>query len=243
MQQMKRLIKVWLSAFCLLLFSMAYAADSLHVVKHSGASIKKFRNASLENFRKMEEFRYDRNIVPDDGSWWNILKRFLSDLFNIGYKKEAAGFWEMVFYVVMILFLAFLVWRLLNADKSWFLYKSKTSGQKKISAAENIVIDGIDFQRHIDEAIDKKDFRTAIRYFYLHTLKMFSLASLIAWREDKTNYEYYKEIRVPELKEHFFENTKAFDYIWYGDFYVDDAHFEEVRQSYHSLILKLNKLT
>ena len=54
-----------------------------------------------------------------------------------------------------------------------------------------------------DEAIDQKDFRLAVRYLYLNCIKRLDIKNIIRYANDKTNYEYLKEIQFSEISRTF----------------------------------------
>ena len=51
---------------------------------------------------------------------------------------------------------------------------------------------------------------------------------IIEWSSHKTNYSYQYEIQNPLLRSKFLETTLIFDYVWYGEFELDESKFTEV---------------
>ena len=91
----------------------------------------------------------------------------------------------------------------------------------------------IDYDKELHRLISEGKFRLAVRLLYLRALKKLSDAQLIQWQPDKTNYNYLTEISKPELKNDFSQLTLQFDYIWYGDFPIDEQKFEPIKQSFN----------
>ncbi|MEY4927116.1 MAG: hypothetical protein RI894_1552, partial [Bacteroidota bacterium] len=52
-----------------------------------------------------------------------------------------------------------------------------------------------DLERFLRQALENGDYRLALRIYYLMILKALSLKELIAWKKDKTNNEYCRELR------------------------------------------------
>jgi hypothetical protein len=76
------------------------------------------------------------------------------------------------------------------------------------------------------ELIERGEFRLAMRAFYLSSLVRLSQHHLIAIARFKSNRDYEIELRrrahaFPNLLQHFSENLKTFERIWYGDHTVD----------------------
>jgi hypothetical protein len=81
------------------------------------------------------------------------------------------------------------------------------------------------FDQLIRDAIEKGNYRYAIRLHYLRTLKDLSDRSLIAWKPEKTNLQYIQEMsRHPDAAA-FEQLTDIFDWVWYGEFEVDAQNY------------------
>ena len=82
----------------------------------------------------------------------------------------------------------------------------------------------------LKKAIANGDWRLAIRLKYLQTLKLLSDEHLIEWEPYKTNHEYGNEIGSGDLRLKFERISHYFDYAWYGEFQVNEKHFDRVRE-------------
>ena len=90
---------------------------------------------------------------------------------------------------------------------------------------EDVDIHNIDYEQQIREAISNKDFRLAVRLWFLRTLKSFSDKELVQWKIDKTNSDYYYELSGSKYQKDFGDVSKSYDYIWYGEFPVDEISY------------------
>lgn len=88
----------------------------------------------------------------------------------------------------------------------------------------------------LQQAIENKDFRLAIRYYYLTTLKGLSNKELIDYHKDKTNSEYLFEIENKEMRTHFSYLSYVYSYVWYGEFPVDENSFKVAQNKYQSFL-------
>lgn len=55
---------------------------------------------------------------------------------------------------------------------------------------------------------------------------------MIDWHYDKTNSDYLKEIKNDNTKQLFKRASYVYDYIWYGDFPVDEQLYQKHEQLY-----------
>ncbi len=90
-------------------------------------------------------------------------------------------------------------------------------------------IHDIDFGKRIEAAINSQDYRNAVRLLYLFALRQLSEKDLIKWKLNKTNQEYWKELKNKGLGESFSEITYFFEWVWYGHFDISGEKFKEIQ--------------
>ena len=84
------------------------------------------------------------------------------------------------------------------------------------------------FDAEIRRAIDRKDYREAIRLLYLQTLKLLSDDGRIDWQLYKTPTEYIYEVKQEMLRTPFRNLTHGFLRVRYGNFPASESLFEEL---------------
>jgi len=80
----------------------------------------------------------------------------------------------------------------------------------------------------------------AIRYFYLKILKQLTEIELIKWEIQKTNEDYIKELSEKRIKEKFKSITRLYDFVWYGNFKINESQFSLVKLDFNSLEKEIN---
>ena len=121
------------------------------------------------------------------------------------------------------------------------LWSGKSSSKIKIEYVEENIHE-MDFEKLIQSAIEEKDYRKAVRLFYLSTLKKLADKNIIDWQPGKTNYDYLLEIKTQSIQPIFKELNYFFQYVWYGDFPVDIDNFQTAQLSYQQAIKEIEKL-
>jgi hypothetical protein len=58
---------------------------------------------------------------------------------------------------------------------------------------------------------------------------------LIRLKNNKTNFEYISEIKNKSIAEAFRDATFRFEWIWYGDFPVDEALMKNSQNDFNNL--------
>lgn len=91
----------------------------------------------------------------------------------------------------------------------------------------------VDFKRKIQEA---KNYRQAIRFYYLWLLQDLSKASLIKFEKDKTNLQYADELKNHKKASGFNICTQYYNFVWYGEYPVSPELYEEVVSHFKKLL-------
>ncbi len=98
-----------------------------------------------------------------------------------------------------------------------------------------------DLERFLRQALEKSDYRLALRIYYLMILKALSLKELIVWKKDKTNYEYCQELRpVAGVYQQFKSITLLFDRVWYGDVVIEKQDYDRLQPIFNGLLKQIS---
>jgi hypothetical protein len=96
-----------------------------------------------------------------------------------------------------------------------------------------------ELDRFLREALQRNDFRLAIRIYYLMVIKELSQRKLISWRKEKTNFDYLMELREANQYKGFRDVTLIFERIWYGERAMDEHHFGEASIRFKNFLSSL----
>lgn len=233
---MNRLILILL----FLLNALAVTAsgkDSLAVAVDSEKIDQKHFSEDLS--QKYSDSDYDYDSM--EGEAENFLGRAISwffdkigQLFGVNLPPGMYQVIKVLIYVLLIGFALYILVKLLVGDNA----SSFFGRQSKLVAPLNIQedhIENIDLDGYIKNALKEENYRLAIRYMYLKSLKLLSLNNIIEWHYEKTNSDYYREIESISLKESFKIASYLYDNIWYGEFALDKVGFENARKDFERL--------
>lgn len=184
----------------------------------------------LRELQTDRDYQYGRDTPPPENPmarFWQWLWHKIGDFFRSQAYKNV---WQ---YVVLVLIAGLVVYLLMKAEVVGFLFpKRAQSGQLDYeNSTENI--HAIDFDRAIEEAVNGRSYRLAIRLLYLRTLKQLTDTAHIQYKPDKTNRQYVYELASP-LQGDFETLTRQFEFVWYGDSPVDETRFEAIRQQFQT---------
>lgn len=178
-----------------------------------------------------KDYLYDKVPPAPKTPWerfWDWVERKIDEVFS---SEGFSNFWDVFQYVLIVAAIGLIIWLLMKNDVRGLFYGKSVStdiGFKEVS--ENI--HEIDFDKLIEEAVARKDFRRAVRLYFLRVLKVLSDKELIAWKADKTNYDYYLELRESRYQGPFKELSFLYEYIWYGDFGITEDVYKGASEKF-----------
>lgn len=153
------------------------------------------------------------------------------------YKEEAPRFslfnwnpgpiFQLIAIILIILLIAAIIYALIrsglfHANKS---VKQTDQEPRSLEDLEENIHES-DLERALRLALEKGDFRMAIRIYYLIIIKELSVRQWINWKKDKTNGQYVREMFGRDEYQHFRSITLDFDRVWYGDVQVGENEYQ-----------------
>ena len=120
------------------------------------------------------------------------------------------------------------------------LQKPKTS--EVFLTEEEELVKSQDLPALIKEAVINGEFRLAVRYYYLNELRKLDELHLIDYEYQKTNKDYSEEIKDEDIRKHFYEITKLYEFIWYGSFQVSETDYRLVEKGFLRMEKVLNSV-
>jgi len=203
----------------------------------SRVQVRTFNSDALQKYAKDNDFKYDEGAIGGE-SWWSRFWHWLWGLITRLFSSKWSGgniFFKIVQYLFYGAAIGFIIWaifKIVGIDVvRLFKGRAKTVEIPYEESLENI--HEINFDDEIEKAISNLNYRLAVRLLYLRSLKQLSDAQLIHWQIEKTNSAYLNELANPEQKQSFGLLTRQFEYIWYGDFFIDSSSFQNINGLFH----------
>lgn len=254
---MTRLLFILSFLFC---FSVSQAQDSLAVpvlidppkissIKYTEKDIQvDSRKVTVKHFDKNFKKKYtDPEFVYEykapEKNWWDHFKYWLAsklaNLFNFKSVKTSLNFLGIlirVLAVVIVIVLIYFIVRAITKQEGRWIF-GKNANKKSIfysDAEKNIHL--LDFEKLIKESIEAGERRIAVRFYYLWLLKVMAQHNYIEWDIEKTNSDYIYELHQPAHKEEFIYLSYLYNYIWYGEFEIDDVTFRKTENRFKNAL-------
>ncbi len=196
--------------------------------------VRLLSNDLLEKYKKDPEFDYDGD--PEESEdWITKIKNWINQqLAILRSSKTYSTLLDYLYYGLMIAALILIIRGLIKADRRGLLFGKINSNEIKMIESEED-ISQINFDELIAAAAERKDYKLAVRYLFLKSLKMLSEKELIELRNNKTNHQYLSEIKNNRISNAFQIATSRFEWIWYGDFPVDEKVMKSSQNDFNEL--------
>lgn len=145
-----------------------------------------------------------------------------------------------IFIFILILAVTYLAYILLRDGNSRLFFRK---AHKKLQTSNDITAENLqqtDVKALIDSAEKDKNYRLAIRYYYLLVLKQLALRKYITYKEDKTNADYREAIASHKFSQKFAYTSYIYDYTWYGEFTLDFTQYKVAKDQFVQLLKEVN---
>ena len=202
---------------------------------------KKFDLDQIEKYRVDKDFNYEEKkqktgFFTKILNWFKrILERFFEWLLGVERASGAVeAFLSVLPYMILAVILYFLLRFFLRIDAN----SLKMAQNKKVMITlneEDQLIKNEDIKRLINDAIEAKNYRLAIRYYYVALLQDLTAKELIEWQQEKTNEDYIKELKEETIKKEFIRTTLLYDFVWYGNFNINEPQFLRAQTAFEKL--------
>lgn len=207
--------------------------------------LKKFDIDKLDDYRTDSDFDYTiyESKPTIFARIWNWFKRMLTKFFSWLFGADKAVgivIWilQAIPYIILLIVLLLILKFFLKVNSNSIL-SGKTEKASVILTEDEEIIKNKDISQLIKKAIADKNYRLAVRYYYLLTLQKLQENELIAWEPQKTNADYINEIKPKEMISKFKDLTHLYDFVWYGNFEINELEFAKVASNFEDLTKRI----
>ncbi|PTX43376.1 hypothetical protein C8P64_1903 [Christiangramia gaetbulicola] len=197
-----------------------------------------FDEDKISEFKTQEDFDYIDEV--ENESWWSRFKKWINAKYNQfiswlfgDYEPNSilAFFITILPWLLLLILLGLVIWLFSRLNPGGKILQKPKQSEVFLTEEEELV-KSQDLPALITEAINNKQFRLAVRYYYLNELRKLDELKLIDYEYQKTNKDYSEEIKDAKIRDHFSEITKLYEFIWYGSFQVSETDFKLVEKGF-----------
>lgn len=167
-------------------------------------------------------YDYNRELVAQQESLWDwLVQKFLRWVDSFFDDSLSVGVRNAVLMFLGVVVIGLIAWFLYRYRPELFMRNRKAAAEEE-ELPDNIY--GIDFNAEISRALSQENYRQAVRYVYLKTLRRLSDTGRIDWQPSKTPTQYVREFP----SEAFRLLTQHFLRVRYGNFEATRGLYDEV---------------
>lgn len=146
--------------------------------------------------------------------------------------SSGGGLDGFIWIVILCIFTGAVIWYLASSNISLFRRPSQKITDETSEEETTDDIFAINYEKEISKAAAAGNYRSAIRFWYLRTLKELSDRNIIDYRHEKTDSEYVNALYGTRYYQDFFRLTRNFEYTWYGQFPLSPEAYQMMEKDF-----------
>ena len=152
-----------------------------------------------------------------------------------------SGLGKLLLWCIVGAFVLYIVLRMLRLNGNPFFLKKNKKLPPWESETELELLPE-DWEKAMEEAVRKDNFRLAIRYAYRYLIHLMRSRNLIQYEAAKTNDQYVHELAATSWYQPFLQMTRKYERVWYGGFEVKRPEFEAYNAQLNELKYRLDEM-
>lgn len=187
------------------------------------AVFRRVPDTTIDNLQRSKDFVYAndpaywvRQTPPEESESW--LDRLLRQ--------------KWFKYLILSLMAAVLLYAIIKIAISNKLVLFRAPPTKTGVEEEQELLKREDLGQLISQAEQAGNYRLAVRYRYMKTLQDMEQRKLIQLSARATNWEYVDRLGSHPLRKQFQLLTRAYEYVWYGEFNVNSEQYNYLRTEF-----------
>lgn len=213
--------------FCfIVLFAVACdirAQDSVSLDKRT--EVRNVPDSVADKMKRDKDFAYanDMRYWDEKPRQRSAFDKMLSALFESTALK-------VILYVLLITAILYVVYHVMVVNNFFIFSRSRRNKKQNDHSDGDAINENLD--QLINDASASGNYRHAIRYMYLRTLKMLSENNVITLHAKSTNQDYIRQMYKHNSLSQFRHLTRIYEYVWYGEFDPTETQFEIIRTNF-----------
>ncbi|MBK7762478.1 MAG: hypothetical protein IPI46_03790 [Bacteroidetes bacterium] len=183
--------------------------------------LRRIDETEWEKIKQDKAFIYEHNKLKKKKEkqvelpQFNIISFFTSGIFK-----------AILFILVGILVLVIFYHLVLKNENLFGKQKLKKTTPENLDYEE--IETFTEWDKALQMALAENNYRVAVRILFLQTLQQLDDKNYIRFEKEKTNWHYVTQLKGTAYEANFSMLTSYFDYVWYGEFKIDHALYNEI---------------
>jgi hypothetical protein len=206
-------------------------------------TLRQIPDSSIAHLKKDKDFSY-----ANDPAWW-AREGTRPGKGDKGNENNDDSFWDrlagngafrLIFYLLLGGLLSFALYKIIAGNNLHLFYRAPLRIPDGKDPDDGTDLNEEDLERKIREALRSGDHRTGIRWLFLKSLRLLNDKRLIVYHPQGTNQEYIGQLGSLPPGKNFLFLANAYEYIWYGDFPLNEEQYGLVEQKFQDFYKEIN---
>ena len=235
----------------LLVTALSFSADkdTTELKRATNKTVQSIRidTDKLRDVQENESYQYkpqnvEKNFLQKAADWisakWNDLMEWIFG------DKQGNEILSFIINYLPYLLLAIGIFIIIRLLYRYDVFKKSAAQQKPPDirlADDEEIVKSSNISDLVNKAKEENNYRMAIRYLYLNVLRQLDLQEFIKFTKNKTNDDYNAEIKNKAIAQEFKDLTYYYDFIWYGQYPVDRAFFDQIEEKFNRFLAQTSK--
>lgn len=215
---------------------MVFSISSQKIVPDSSMMNTKkraFDKEMMQSYKNNPIYVYDEDAKSSENpikAWWQNMWQKFTD-----FMEEATSpyLWKIIRFLIIIGVVLLIVHHLSHSEKSGILSKKDGIIENAQVRFEPEDLKASDIDKLLANLESNSQYRMAIRWHYLKTIKNLGEAGHIKWSEKITNFNLLAQLREGKTKDEFRDLIHIYEYAWYGKHDLDTINdYTELKSKY-----------
>lgn len=182
--------------------------------------------ATIDSLKSLKEFAY-----ANDSAYWKKARQPERETSGSGFALMQIGL-----YILLIIGAVYGIYSIIVSNKLHLFY---SSGKNKKVATQESILTEANLDEKISESIATQEYRHAVRYMYLKSLRLLSDKGWIKLNANSTNIDYLNSMSKRAEGAPFKIITRNYEYVWYGEFDLTKEHFNVLQNKFNDFYNRL----
>lgn len=222
--------------FILIVVSYSLNAQTSSGNRYDSTKVEIRKSSKIEEYRNDRDFQYEESAKKPT-TFWERLSEWIFKILDYIFNDSKTT--TIVRNIIIFLILAFVIIKLLGMKYQSLFFKNKKQSGKIDFETYDEEIYSMDLDKLILKAISENELNKAVRFLYLKLLKELTNNEIIIWQKNKTNREYRFEASKSKYGKSFSDLTYTYEYVWYGDFKIEQSSFQQIHQDFTQIFKQL----
>lgn len=184
----------------------------------------------IQAYKKNPVYDYEK-VIPKDKSFFERVVEWIwskyDELMSMKYGRLTRN---IIFMVIGLSTIVFFFYKILKGGNTGIFESNKKVAHGFSLEAE--VLQQINFDEAIQQAMSAGNYNACIRLLYLKSLKVLSEKKLVNWQINKTNAAYIQELNKPAIRIPFESLTQYFEKVYYGNARSEKNDVDEMNEKF-----------